>query len=188
MPQITCFKCEYQWNARLDNPKGCPRCGQRLDRKRPAAATTTAPTIPEPSKAALVHEERPEAAPAARIALDEALDHADIEQAPNTEQDDIARFMAAWLELQYPLGLKEEALKNRFNDLLDSRRAEICAAYGLAPATANFKIMSEPVIASIRHMEEESIASGNRANLKLDNMLTDLCHPPKDRRGPKKKK
>jgi len=27
---VTCPKCGYQWEPRVDNPKRCPRCGKWL--------------------------------------------------------------------------------------------------------------------------------------------------------------
>jgi len=27
----TCYKCEYLWESRKDNPKACPRCKTRFD-------------------------------------------------------------------------------------------------------------------------------------------------------------
>ena len=26
-----CIKCEYEWEARVEEPKACPRCKTRLD-------------------------------------------------------------------------------------------------------------------------------------------------------------
>ena len=31
MPQYKCYKCEYEWEARKEKPKACPRCKVRLD-------------------------------------------------------------------------------------------------------------------------------------------------------------
>ncbi len=29
---MKCEKCEYEWTARVDNPKECPDCKSRLNR------------------------------------------------------------------------------------------------------------------------------------------------------------
>lgn len=28
---MKCYKCSYEWKARLENPKSCPRCKTRFD-------------------------------------------------------------------------------------------------------------------------------------------------------------
>jgi len=29
----SCSKCGYKWESRIEDPKSCPRCKQRLDTK-----------------------------------------------------------------------------------------------------------------------------------------------------------
>jgi predicted Zn-ribbon and HTH transcriptional regulator len=28
----SCYRCSYEWETRINNPKECPRCKSRLDR------------------------------------------------------------------------------------------------------------------------------------------------------------
>lgn len=30
---MKCWKCEYEWEAKIENPKACPRCKSRQDIK-----------------------------------------------------------------------------------------------------------------------------------------------------------
>jgi len=31
MTKYSCYKCNYEWDARKKKPKSCPRCKTRLD-------------------------------------------------------------------------------------------------------------------------------------------------------------
>jgi len=33
LPKIKCPYCGYEWIPRVANPKKCPRCGRRLEKK-----------------------------------------------------------------------------------------------------------------------------------------------------------
>ncbi len=135
--------------------------------------------------------EAPRPAEDHRSGIDEALDHIDSADTPTAtaaapippsmSKGDLIAFYAGWLELQYNTGLKEEALKNGFRELLESRHAEICAAFDLESGRyLSFAELSAPIVEGIKATDP----LGNH-NLKLDNMLTDLINEPKDRRKKK---
>lgn len=183
-----CSKCGYEWEARISpeqgGPKACPRCKNRMDvvRRRmyvyvePAPA---APVSPAPSKAAPVHEERAEAALEARRALDEVLDHAEVEQAPaapaaapTMSKADIIAYYADWLS-DNGLKFKLDEMNKAFHPVLHEHQEDIAAAYNIQHIPGAFipyDMLTKPLFASILDIPKY------KKNPTITSAITDLTH------------